>query len=333
MATSPITSAPIDQLNLPSPTRPGPARAAVSHITNDRLSASPPSDGLTGPGSLHGFAHEEQVVDASAAFSGAIRVAPGVVGVGEGGAAVGASAGSIALGALGAAAVVAPGAGVAYLAAHYGPNQRNLSHPEPSAGFAPHPIAAIGGSTSLFPNAQGLSAPASVGVGIAAGASAGIGALEYSRTTAEMVSDGTISASDVRSFRCQLRSPQETENARKSFDSNLRKNWLKKVASNPANSPILKAHGITDAQIDQMKVGIKPIGWDVHHIQPLKCGGSNDDKNFVLVRNTRRNGQQQSDHQILNEAQRGELRGLNGASSGTIELPAPPPGTVIWGLR
>ncbi|WP_051206028.1 polymorphic toxin-type HINT domain-containing protein [Butyrivibrio sp. FC2001] len=61
-----------------------------------------------------------------------------------------------------------------------------------------------------------------------------------------------------------------------------KKEYLNDLAEKHADE--LRKAGITDAEIDLMRQGKNPSGYQVHHIVPREFGGDNSDDNLVLIR-------------------------------------------------
>lgn len=67
---------------------------------------------------------------------------------------------------------------------------------------------------------------------------------------------------------------------RGAFDS-VRDKFIRHVAQNCQKE--LRAIGITDKQIEQMKKGSAPNGYNVHHKLPIHGGGLNEFSNLILM--------------------------------------------------
>lgn len=64
------------------------------------------------------------------------------------------------------------------------------------------------------------------------------------------------------------------------FD-NVRKEFLKYIGENKEKE--LRDMGLTDKQIDQVKKGSAPNGYNVHHKLPIHGGGLNEFSNLILM--------------------------------------------------
>lgn len=108
------------------------------------------------------------------------------------------------------------------------------------------------------------------------------------------------------------------------------KTWLKEIATK--QSAVLEAAGIPKSEIDRMaKYGTRPMDangrtYQVHHRIPLDDGGTNDPKNFILIRN---DVEHRAVHGFYNPA---ELRIDQLANGDTAEVafPLPPEDTIIY---
>lgn len=69
---------------------------------------------------------------------------------------------------------------------------------------------------------------------------------------------------------------------RRSFDP-IRKEFLKELAAK--QTAALKQMGLSETQIDLMRKGRAPNGYNVHHKMPLAGGGKNEFLNFILIKN------------------------------------------------
>lgn len=103
---------------------------------------------------------------------------------------------------------------------------------------------------------------------------------------------------------------------RKEFNSTKRKEFVQWLGADPKRVQALKDAGLTDAQIQLLKDGKVPQGWQVHHKLPLDDNGTNDLSNLVLIKN-------EPYHKAITNAQR-ELTGdLAAGGSKTVDFPVP----------
>ena len=73
---------------------------------------------------------------------------------------------------------------------------------------------------------------------------------------------------------------QERKARRRAFNS-VRTEFLKHIGKNM--EPALRALGMTDKQIKQVKSGSAPNGFNVHHKLPIHGGGKNEFSNLILM--------------------------------------------------
>ena len=106
----------------------------------------------------------------------------------------------------------------------------------------------------------------------------------------------------------------EREALRREFNGRAQPAYLNDVATNNADQ--LKAGGLTDAEIEGMKQGETPDGYQVHHILPLDDGGTNSPDNLVLTR-------QSPDHTLLTNYQLDATRGLTAGQTRSLAWPHP----------
>lgn len=69
---------------------------------------------------------------------------------------------------------------------------------------------------------------------------------------------------------------------RNDFNNSVRKDFLKSISSDIKN---LKSHGLSETDIQKLKDGLVPKGYQVHHELPLDASGTNDFSNLVLIKN------------------------------------------------
>ncbi|MGE7602601.1 T7SS effector LXG polymorphic toxin [Peribacillus sp. NPDC097675] len=110
------------------------------------------------------------------------------------------------------------------------------------------------------------------------------------------------------------RLPEETAKLRKEFNSSVRKNFLKEFVNDPVRVEYLIKAGLDEGDIDRMKDGLNPKGWQVHHNLPLDDGGTNDITNLVLINND-------PYHKAVTNEQNSLTRGLAPKQSKTINWP------------
>ncbi|WP_080786516.1 WXG100 family type VII secretion target [Bacillus thuringiensis] len=109
---------------------------------------------------------------------------------------------------------------------------------------------------------------------------------------------------------------EEAEQLRKVFDSRVRQEFLKSLVNDPVKLTELKKAGITDGNIELMKQGRPPVGWQVHHNLPLDDGGTNAFENLTLIQN-------HPYHKAITNTQRTLTRHLQDGDSADISWPIP----------
>ncbi|HDR8094715.1 TPA: HNH endonuclease [Bacillus cereus] len=112
------------------------------------------------------------------------------------------------------------------------------------------------------------------------------------------------------------RTREEAEQLRKEFDRSVRKDFLKSLVNDPAKLAELKNAGISDGDIELMKRGKPPIGWQVHHNLPLDDGGTNDFENLTLIQN-------HPYHKAITNTQKTLTKDLTHGDSIDIDWPIP----------
>ena len=117
------------------------------------------------------------------------------------------------------------------------------------------------------------------------------------------------------------RSLEERKALRTAFDSTERKNFLIRLSE---NEQLLKDAGLTEIDILDMKDGLVPEGWQVHHKLPLDDSGDNSFQNLVLIKN-------EPYHKVITNYQNSIVRGLKEGEIKKIEFPIP--GGNIYPLK
>lgn len=109
------------------------------------------------------------------------------------------------------------------------------------------------------------------------------------------------------------------------FDRKLRSDWLREIGRN--RSPELLAAGLSQQDINRMcTVGKAPDGYQVHHRIPLDDGGTNDPRNFILIKD---NVEHRAMHGYYNPAEL-RIRLLADGETAVVALPVPPEDTLIY---
>ena len=120
------------------------------------------------------------------------------------------------------------------------------------------------------------------------------------------------------------RSEADLKTLRAAFDSRVRGQFLKDLASDPSKVADLRRAGLKEADIADMAAGKVPYGWQVHHKLPLDDGGTNDLANLVLAKND-------PYHKVFTNAQKALTKGMQAGDRRLVDFPFPegfvyPPG-------
>lgn len=83
---------------------------------------------------------------------------------------------------------------------------------------------------------------------------------------------GTLRGEEVHLPRVKVeeitytkRSPEETNDLRRVFDRSVRSQFLKEFANDSLRVNYLREAGLEEVDIERMKIGRNPKGWQVHH--------------------------------------------------------------------
>lgn len=106
---------------------------------------------------------------------------------------------------------------------------------------------------------------------------------------------------------------EERQQTRTDFESGIRADFIKHLAKNHYKE--LRAAGITDKQINGMKYGYTPNGFNTHHKVPIHGGGTNDFSNLMLIKRI-------PYHDMLhNQVINPQIRGIEEGESIMIKIP------------
>lgn len=112
------------------------------------------------------------------------------------------------------------------------------------------------------------------------------------------------------------RSSSEAKVLRKEFNSATKKNYLLKLANDDEYVKQLKSSGLKDIDIQRMRRGFNPDGYDVHHKLPLDDSGTNQFDNLILVK-------KEPYHKILTNSQMEFSRKMKAGESVKVKFPIP----------
>ena len=120
------------------------------------------------------------------------------------------------------------------------------------------------------------------------------------------------------------RDKSEHRALREAFDSEGRQAFLRHLLIEKSTE--LRARGFTERNLESLRFGKVPHGYNVHHIKPLDDGGDNRFDNLVLMR---AHPEHESIHRYLDP----QLKGLERGQSRTVQLPMPEAGAYRRGDR
>ena len=106
------------------------------------------------------------------------------------------------------------------------------------------------------------------------------------------------------------------EKLRNEFGSGIRRDFLKSLTENPMTLKQLKELNLTEKDIDLIKNGRLPKGYEVHHKLPLDDSGDNSFENLILIKKT-------PYHSSLTNEQMNLTKELQPGESKKIDFPIP----------
>lgn len=112
------------------------------------------------------------------------------------------------------------------------------------------------------------------------------------------------------------RSTKEAAVMRKSFNTTVRKSYLKNLVTEQSVIKELKEAGLKDTDITLMSLGKVPQGYSVHHKLPLDDSGTNDFANLILIKD-------EPYHKVITNAQTSFSKQLNPGESVKVKFPIP----------
>ncbi|SHM58791.1 T7SS effector LXG polymorphic toxin [Gracilibacillus kekensis] len=112
------------------------------------------------------------------------------------------------------------------------------------------------------------------------------------------------------------RDRQEFKQLRNRFNSSVRKSFLQILSMDEKNSKQLIEAGLTKTDMENLKKGFVPDGYQVHHKLPLDDGGTNDFENLILIKND-------PYHKVLTNSQKNLTKGLKVGESIEVNWPLP----------
>lgn len=126
----------------------------------------------------------------------------------------------------------------------------------------------------------------------------------------------TLTGVKTRRIRYTKRDPGEVAVLRREFNNTVREEFVKHLAADPDRSAKLKAAGLDDLDIQDLKDGVQPAAYQVHHKLPLDDGGTNDFSNLILIK-------QHPYHKVITNAQNTMIRGMRPGDMRDLDFPVP----------
>ncbi len=116
----------------------------------------------------------------------------------------------------------------------------------------------------------------------------------------------------IKNFLYKKRSSDELQSLRDEFNNTERKNFLKELG----DTEDLKEAGFSENEINNIKIGKVPKGWQVHHKLPLDDSGTNEFDNLVLI-------QKEPYHIVLTNYQNSITRSIKTGETKKVRWPIP----------
>ena len=120
----------------------------------------------------------------------------------------------------------------------------------------------------------------------------------------------------VQQVNYTKRARADLDRLRSAFNSTERAAFVRSLANDPQKVAKLREAGLNDAQIQMLRDGRIPQGWQVHHKLPLDDGGTNDFSNLVLIQN-------EPYHKVITNAQNAATRGMTEGQTRVLDWPIP----------
>lgn len=113
-----------------------------------------------------------------------------------------------------------------------------------------------------------------------------------------------------------MRDREEFTKLRNKFSSTEKGNFLKSLIKDEKKIKELHKAGLTEDDIEDMKLGLVPEGYHVHHKLPLDDGGTNDFDNLILMKNDHY-------HKVIINSQKTLTKDLKVGETKVINWPIP----------
>lgn len=123
-------------------------------------------------------------------------------------------------------------------------------------------------------------------------------------------------------YEKRIRNEHQKERAK--FSATEKKKYVRYLAE--AKLQELKKVGFSDIQIEEMRDGVVPNGWQVHHRVPLDDTGTNEQENLILIKNI---PEHRAVHGYYNPSEQ-LVKMLDVQESVLVAYPVPPKGCAIY---
>ena len=120
---------------------------------------------------------------------------------------------------------------------------------------------------------------------------------------------------EIRDIKYIKKDPVEVEALRSKFNTTVRKQFLSDLAK--LDDATLESAGLSPADIQRLRAGDLPKGYEVHHKLPLDDSGDNNLDNLILIK-------KEPYHKVITNFQNDVTKGLNSGDVIKIEWPLPP---------
>jgi hypothetical protein len=118
----------------------------------------------------------------------------------------------------------------------------------------------------------------------------------------------------LHDFAYTKRPTVDKDALRRKFDSSGRSAFLKHLASDPAKMNRMKKLGLADEDLEAIRDGFCPDGYQVHHKLSLDDGGDNSFANLVLIKDD-------PYHRAITAYQNNSTRGLKPGATKVLDWP------------
>lgn len=123
----------------------------------------------------------------------------------------------------------------------------------------------------------------------------------------------TVHGAPVVEIEYTAKSKQEIKELRRAFNA-ARKEFLKDLGKNNADQ--LRQLGMSENNINLIRNGRAPSGYNVHHKIPLAGGGKNEMNNFVFIKN-------EPYHVDFHKVTDMQIAGMKSGETKKVKIPVP----------